>query len=136
MRRWLYGSAVAVSLVAGCARPESQIVGKWTVDTSAISTGSSQWDSIAKGFAQSVSIEFKPDHTFHLTLFIAVEGTYTMDGRTVHMRPTKVAGNAVDPSRPKDRGATTEMEATLSDDGKTLSVSENGKTTKFIKSAS
>jgi hypothetical protein len=123
------------ALAVGCAKPEAQLVGKWTVDPSSLSTGNAQGDSMAKQFAQSMAIEFKADKTFTMTILLSFEGTYEVSGHTVTMKPTKAMGVDLSKLESKDDSKSKPMVATLSDDGKTLSTDQSGKPLKFVKSS-
>ena len=132
MRRHVALVIVIAVIGAGCAQPEAQVIGKWKVDPASLSTGNAQQDAITKQFAQNMSVEFKSDKTFSMTMMVAFEGTYTLTGHTVTMTPTKAAG--VD--MPKQESATNKpLICTLSDDGKTLTIGESGKSLKLVKAS-
>lgn len=78
----------------------------------------------------SFYIEFKGDHTFAMTMFMAMEGTYQMTGHTVKITPTKMGGVELPKGDTQTLLANEPGQFTLSDDGKTLTM---GKDMKFVK---
>ncbi len=131
---------LAVCLVAaGCSRPS--VVGKWVVDPASIPASGAFGGDVAKQLTQGVSLEFKPDNTFSFTMMYSFEGTYEVSGHTVTMKLTKAAGKDV--ATMKTGGANPgadAIQATLSDDGKTLTVTGSasmggnaGQTVKYVR---
>ena len=124
----LFATAI---LCAGCAKPEAQLVGKWQMDTASATAGNDQSNAMAASLAKAFVLEFKSDKTFTGPM---MEGTYTMNGHTVTMTTTKMMG--MDVSKMGDQAAANNKpeEATLSDDGKSLTMTSQGKPMKFVRS--
>ena len=97
-------------MVAGCKR--SDIVGRWKVqfDEAALSRPGGE---MAQKMADNMYVEFRSDKTFTLSLaFMNAEGTWTQSDRTVNLTPSK-------------GGVQSPFSMTLSDGGKTLTLSSS-----------
>src|SRR5579862_6372562 len=116
-------------LAAGCAKPEAQLIGKWQVDTASLSTGDSKNDAMAKAMAPSMTMEFKADKTFSGPM---MGGTYELSDHTVTLKMTTVMGMDMSklPNATTNKSSET---ATLSDDGKTLTIAGGNQPIKFVK---
>ena len=110
---------IAVALVfslalVGCNSKEKQLQGKWKIDMTklpaALTTGPAA--AVAQKMFSGISIELKSDNTFSAGgAGQDQQGTWKLDGSTVTLTPTSGRGD-------KKPGT-----ATLSDDGKTLTLS-------------
>jgi hypothetical protein len=137
MRKALIVAAVVGLLAAGCSSPSKQLIGKWdgklamAADTSAPKTAGDQFaQSLMKGLANigNSTLEFKPDNTFTLVLFVSMEGTYEVQGNKVILHATKVAGMPANNSGSDAKlNNNKPMTLILSSDGKTLTT-ENDST--------
>lgn len=119
--------AFSLALV-GCSGKEKQVEGKWKVDTSKLPTSAST-GAAAKSMFSGISLEFKADSTFSAVIgATAEEGTWTVDGNTVTMTPSSTSG--VPSNHPPGT-------ATLSDDGKSLTISSSvqGLPLSFVKAS-
>src|SRR5579863_6204178 len=129
MRAFIAAVATLAVLGSGCAKPEAQVVGKWQFDAASMSTGDAQKDSMMKSMAGSMTMEFKADKTFTGPM---MEGTYEMNGHTISVKPTKMLG--MDISKLPNANAVQTEQATLSDDGKSITIpSKNGSPVKLVK---
>ena len=138
MNKSIVASSLLLLALAGCSNKESQLEGKWKFkDLSTPSSQNPQAAQSIKNMLGSMSLEFKKDKTYAMTVGVAMEGNWTLSGNTVSMKPTKVMG--MDIATVKKQAAasgkmTTQqsdqidkgMTATLSDDGKTLTMAGNG----------
>lgn len=121
--------AVLVGLIGtGCSKAPS-VVGKWsgTAPVPANNPAAAAMANLGK-----VTAEFKADKTYTMQISIVpVEGTYETSGKTVTMKITKAMGMDLDAlKKMAPQGKTSDMDkpmiATLSDDGKTLTVQPQG----------
>ena len=133
--------ALACSLaLVGCSSKEKQLVGKWKIDTTKLpaSMTSGPGAAMAKGFMSSMSVEFKPDKKFAMTMIVPIEGTWTLDGSTVTLTMTSMMGMSLDQIKQQAKNSTNPTAAsnmqslekpltgTLSDDGKSLLLAQPG----------
>ena|SRR5579863_1662312 len=133
MRAFIAVVVTVAILIAGCTKPESQIVGKWQFDAASMSTGDAKNDAMMKSLAGSMTMEFKADKTFTGPM---MEGTYEVNGHTISMKTTKVMGMDIS-KMPNSKDAANKVEqATLSDDGKSITLpAGTGKSVKLVKAA-
>lgn len=116
---------------AGCSKPEANLIGKWQADAGSMKTGKSQSDAMAETIAKNMTIEFKTDKTFSMRSLM--EGTYVVSGHTVTMTETKAMG--MDVAQLPNKSNIKPVVATMSDDGKSFTITPGTKAIKFIKSA-
>lgn len=147
-RHCVIAAGLVTALVAvGCKGPEAQLVGKWKcTDMKLPGSVSSANASMAKSMMSSITLEFKPDKHYTMSVILPIEGTWTISDHTVSMTMTKMMGMdmtqlkqtvqqqaktnpAVAKSlqqNPNSMDALNKPQtATLSDDGKTLTVKDN-----------
>jgi len=132
----------ALSLV-GCGNKEAQLTGKWKIKSMPDLSnaqgvqGNAMAQSVLQSMSKSMAIEFKPDKHYTMTMIIPIDGDWSISGNTVTMKATKMAGmdmaqiKKMAASNPQAQASldknSTDMTASLSDDGKTLTVnSKNG----------
>lgn len=139
---------VAVAGLAGCKKGvEAQLEGKWTMSKAPNVDPKNPAAAMIQGMMKSVTIEFKKDHKFSMTMMIPIEGTYSVSGNSVSLSPTSIMGMSMDqiksqsknnPAMAKSGDMDKPMNATLSEDGKTLTVDDkSGKgAMEFTKDAS
>jgi len=125
--------------MSGCANKEKQLVGKWkfkSLDVPAAQQ-SNPMIGMIKSMLASSTIEIKPDKKFVLTMVVPIEGTWALTDSKVTMTPTSVQGMSIDQVKSQAqaqggqsgmmaKGAGNPLDGTLSDDGKTLTVSGSG----------
>lgn len=75
----------------------SGVVGRWKGKLEAPKDGAEgpmaqMAVGMAKMFLGSLSLELRPDHTFSLNVFVPIEGTYRLEGRSITLTPKTVAG--------------------------------------------
>jgi hypothetical protein len=136
---------VLVLSLGGCKNPTAEVIGKWkctNVDLPA-SIANNPNAAQMKSALTSSTIEFKADKSYSMNVSVAIDGTWTVDGSTVNMTTTKVMGmdaaqfkqvveqqaktNPMVAQQLKDNPdaldqMTKPRAATLSDDGKTLTL--------------
>ncbi|MHB8637852.1 MAG: hypothetical protein ACYC96_15415 [Fimbriimonadaceae bacterium] len=120
MRRRLALVFAVVSLACGCGKPAADVIGKWHVDPTAFADADPQYAATSAKFAEALTLEFKADKTFAGTV---LQGTYAVSGNTVTLTPTGPGAASEKPAQ-----------ATLSNDGQSLTVSYQGKPMKFVRS--
>ncbi len=110
-------------------------MGKWkfkNFDMPAAAANNPMAGTIKQLFS-SASLEIKPDKKFTLTMVVPIEGTWSLNGNVISMQPTSVMGMSMDKvkemqaKQPGGGGMMAKnvdqpMNATLSDDGKTLTL--------------
>ena len=114
-------------VMAGC-NSGGRIVGKWTGSLGAGADTTSPGAQMASKMLGALSLEFKSDHTFSMTMMFPFEGTWTQSGSTVTMTMTKAMGMDVSELKKMSasQGGAASSEAdkpmvlTLSSDGQTL----------------
>ena len=148
-RNWAIATGLVLVLcVAGCKSREAQLEGKWKCTDMKLpaSAQSGPGAAFAKSMMNAITIEFKPSKQYTMSMMFPIEGTWTLDGTTVSMQMTKMMG--MDLSQLKQTVETQAktnptvaqqlkanpngmdsmgkpQTATLSDDGKTLTVKDN-----------
>lgn len=125
---------MAVAGLAGCKKGiDAQLEGKWTMSKGPNVDPKNPAAALIQGMMKSVSIEFKKDHKFTMMMMVPIEGTYTASGNTVSLTPTSIMGMTMDQIKEKNKGNPAlaksgdmekPMNATLSEDGKTLTVDD------------
>jgi hypothetical protein len=112
-------------LIAGCSRP--QVAGKWT-------------GSVAQTSGPNISstIEFKPDGTVTKAIKtpageVSASGTYTMAGDKLTLRVSKVTTTTSAGSVTGVMSQPPAEVSAVSVQGDTLSLSQNGRTTRFTR---
>ena len=112
---------VAISLLVfltGCSH-KTDIVGKWKMDTSSMTTGKNDpATGMMKGLTSMFSFEFKKDNTFVGPM--SMEGTYAVEGKTVTITTTKMLG--MDLSKLGSQSKQPPQVGEISDDGKTITI--------------
>ena len=122
---------VLAVLGSGCSKPEANLIGKWQMDSDAMKTGNAQTDAMAAGFAKSMVLEFKADKTYTMAPFM--EGIYVVNGHSVTLTATKAIG--MDISKLPNKADNKPQNATLSEDGKSLTINTGKNPMKFVKAA-
>lgn len=122
---------VMAGAIAGCAiDPAKQILGTWKVTAAA----NPQIPAHMRSFFSQAVLSFQPK-TFTLTDMQPIFGNYTVHDRTVTLNVTQVAGKPIAeltqyaPSLKRLE----HMEATLSPDGRSLTLTNFGNSTTFTK---
>ena len=113
--------AALVAVLIGCgASKEKALVGKWVVDADALTkdAGNDPAAAMAAGMAKSMTIEFKEDKTFTMSMIFQLEGKWSLTGDIVSLDITKAMGQPV----PADQKAKNKMQFTMSADGKMLTA--------------
>lgn len=107
-----------MALMAGCgANPEKALIGKWVVDTASM-TAEMKDNPMAEQMAKSMTIEFKEDKSFTMTMIFPAEGTWSLAGDVVTLDVKKAMGMEV----PADQKGKNNLELKISGDGKTLTA--------------
>jgi hypothetical protein len=103
----LLGLALAGAFLIGCAPVnESTVVGKYKGVAQKDTSAGNIANNLMSGMASSLSLELKPDKTFHLLMAIVpVDGRWSLDGTILTLTPDKVLGITrsdipLDPSKP------------------------------------
>ncbi len=131
--------SLAAILLAGCgANKEAALVGKWKGDMKmSAEDEKNPMAAMAKSMMGNLSIEFKKDHNFTMTMIFPVEGTWALEGDTVKCTPTKMMGMTIDDVK-KQQAVAAKSNPTLAkaqqDPGKTLELKESadGKTLTMV----
>ncbi|MCW5942925.1 MAG: hypothetical protein KIS66_11880 [Fimbriimonadaceae bacterium] len=80
--------------------------------------------ALAKGIAQAIALELKPDRTFVLTMIFPVTGTYTIQGDRIVLKPDATYTESKDDPKGEFHlsfgGDRNELELLVQDGGKTL----------------
>lgn len=81
-------------LVVGCsAVTETTVVGKYKGVVLEDKGAGTIANNLASGLASSMSVEIKPDNTFHMVMAVVpVDGKWSLDGATLTLTPDKVLG--------------------------------------------
>lgn len=109
MARSIAFLVLAAVFLAGCASPESRVVGKWKGEVQlSKETEASPLGAMVKGFAAGVDpqLDLRPDHTFSLYMSVMpIEGTWTLEGNTIVLQPEKYGGiNPAEVQRSFEKG--------------------------------
>jgi hypothetical protein len=104
MRKLLVSSIPFVLLLAGCASPESQMIGKWRGSIEESQTvkdkiKGTEAASMASAFKSMISpvLALRPDHSFTLSFAVApIEGTWKMDKTDIILTPKTIMGMSKD----------------------------------------
>ena len=137
MKTYLIPALAVLVLIgsAGCSKSDANIVGKWkpVMDVPPDKKNDPQ-TTMAMSMLQNMNLEFTADHKFNGMM---MEGTWKLDGSTLHMDPTKMMGMDVKDLKAKNPSANVQnMDMTLSGDGKTLTPvkqTNGGPAMKFTK---
>ncbi len=139
-RNFALAATVLLALSAGgCKSPEAQLQGQWKFSDVKLPANSPNQAQVAQAKQQmsSATADFKADKSFSLGIPQApIEGTWTINGHTVSMTVTKAGGQDIaqlkkqfeafakgNPQFAKQMAAMDKpITATLSDDGKTLTL--------------
>lgn len=109
------------SKLASTVKPEEKILvasykGKMEIPETN-DPAKAQQNEMMKSMMQNLSLRLRQDNTFKMNLGLELEGTWSVEGGKVLLKPSLAAGS-------KDEKP---MDLTVSADGKTLSRSEEGK---------
>ncbi len=127
MRATLAIFVLFISLAVGGCKGSS-IVGKWKGSATAATDGSKDPTAgLAAGMASAMTIEFKADNTFDMSMIFPINGTWTQSGNTVTLTPKSVMG--ITPGA-NDNANNKPISFTLSGDGQTLTPQDAGDTSK------
>ncbi len=131
---WLVPCIAAGALFCGCqVNPADQVLGDWKLDASQFKTANlgNKLGSIIK----SGNLHFSKDKTFTLNFQEIAKGTYTVNDRTVTLTTQTIDGQPVaklEAISPVVSKLVT-IQGTLGPNGQSLTISANGKPTKFLK---
>lgn len=125
--------AVALTLGAlvfsGCNSPAKQILGHWTIDTTQGSMAAQLKNNpMAESFTKMYAFDFTNDGKFKMSSFMS--GTYKITDHDVLLHADTIMGISAGTTSTQN-----DEHATLSGDGKTLTINDKGQTLVLIKSA-
>ncbi len=128
------GIALVAIAATGCKNRDSALVGKWkaSMPKSTGADSKNPLSGLGDAFASMMSVEFKADHTYSMTMMIIpMEGNWALSGNTVTLTPTKIMGKTIEELQKSSNGsfkATSDnnkpMDLTLSGDGKTMTIAD------------
>ncbi len=87
--------ALFLTLIAaiGCSVTPASVVGKYKGEMIGDASQGSLAAGLQRGIASSMSLELKPDKTFHMVaMVVPVDGTWTLEGDTLTLTPKAVLG--------------------------------------------
>lgn len=134
--------ALFALLVVGCAgNKEKQLVGSWKGEIKLTpEQEKNPMAAMAKQMMSNITLDLKEDKTFLMNMMFAVEGNWALEGETLKLSPTKMAGMTMDkieeqakaqaktnPAMAKqmeNNKVNEPMLMTLSADGKTLTTKD------------
>lgn len=134
-KRLVYIALVAGSLstalvVSGC-NSEKKLIGKYKADVKLSAKEQADLDknpfgAMAKSMMGSMALELKDEHKFTLTIMIPIEGTWSVSGDTLELKPETVMGMKADEVKKKQEEAAAKNPALMAQ-------AKNGDLTKTLK---
>ena len=136
-------SLTAAVLVTGCSNREAQLEGKWKLSNFSMPSGqNAKVVQMLNAMKSTISIEFKKDKNFSMSMVVPIEGTWNLSGDALEMTTTKVMGmdigkarqSAIDQAKnnpalqkqiESQDSNSQNFRGTLSSDGKTLTLKGN-----------
>lgn len=138
-RVWVFLAFVLVVAAVGC-KGTMNVVGKYKAQIEMSEEDKKNpMAAMAQGMAESMTLELKDDRTFAMTMMLPIEGTYTVEGSTLTLTPTKMMGMSLSEMQKQNPGAESEpLRFNVTDGGKTLTAIPDKKqqdpgTLKFVR---